>query len=457
MQLQDTPSIGRSEPELVIGATNAPPPPMLSGVPLLGHLPDFLRDPFELFIRGYRTHGPIFRLRVPGRSFVAMAGAEGIRFVSKHEKDVFETGPIFDDFVKLLGGKRALVNVDGDIHAELRKRFRPAMSRSMFERTLPRVAEVTRARLAALDGQELDLERFARDLVFHQLSALMDVNSRDAASMQDDLVRVMHTSLEVTVARRWPRIMLKDPRFVRSIERVKAMARELTARTNPDDPTEGLFPVLRRAVADGIIESGDVPLLALTPYFAGIDTVAASLSFLLAEVYRDPALRERLRQEAIEASKSDAQGRAYLERLVRITAAKEESMRCHPVILTMIRRVTRPFTYNGYRVDAGEDVMVAIGAQHVMSEYFADPRRYDAERFLRTDTPKPPPGAFGPYGGGAHSCLGAALADAQQVATLAILLEHGDLSLAAPERPLRTAFNPYPLPQGDRIRVRLAR
>lgn len=457
MQTQESVPSARQDPELLVGDSDAPPPPMLSGTPLVGHLFDFLRDPFELFIRGYRTHGPIFRVRVPGRSFVAMSGAEGIRFVAKHEKDVFASGPIFDDFVRLVGGRRALVNVDGDIHADLRKRFRPAMSRSTFEQALPRVREVTQERLLALDGTVVPIERFARDLVFHQLSAIMGVGTLDAESIQDPLIRVMHTALEVTVARRWPGFMLKDPRFVRSLAQVKRMALELASHGRADDPSEGLFPVLRRAVADGVLDEVDVPMLALTPYFAGIDTVAASLSFLLAEVLRDPSLRARLREEAASASASDAQGRGYLDRLVRITAAKDESMRCHPVILTMIRRAMKPFRYNGYAVKAGEDVMISIGAQHVMSEHFPDPRRFDAERFLRADTPKPPAGAFGPYGGGAHSCLGAALADAQLVATLAHLLEHADLELLEPERPLRTVFDPYPLPADDRVRVRLRR
>jgi len=56
---------------------------------------------------------------------------------------------------------------------------------------------------------------------------------------------------------------------------------------------------------------------------------------------------------------------------------------------------------------------------------------------------------------GPHTCLGAALADVQIIATLALLLELADIELIDPDRPLEMKYTPYPLPKGDQLRIRL--
>jgi cytochrome P450 len=79
------------------------------------------------------------------------------------------------------------------------------------------------------------------------------------------------------------------------------------------------------------------------------------------------------------------------------------------------------------------------------------------------DAPRPPRLSGAPLLGNLpeflspHTCLGAALADVQVIATLALLLELADIELQDPERPLEMKYTPYPLPEGDKLRVRLRR
>jgi hypothetical protein len=49
------------------------------------------------------------------------------------------------------------------------------------------------------------------------------------------------------------------------------------------------------------------------------------------------------------------------------------------------------------------------------------------------------------------------MADVQVIATLALLLERADIELVDPERPLEMKYSPYPLPKGDKLRIRARR
>ena len=446
-----------AEAAVTLGERGADRPPRLRGVPLLGNLPEFVRDPLHMFIRGYRTHGPVFEVSFVGRKMVVLAGAEGLRFLSQEGRRLVTSEPIWHDFVSLFGGERSLISSDGDFHAEFRKRLRPSMSRSTLEARIVDVRKVFRRCLERWDGQTVPVERFTRDLVFHELAVLMDMAGVDPDDYYDDLIRVMHTALEVTVARRWPRVMLRDPRFRRAMRNITQMGVDLFRTIGDSNPDDGLFPILRRCVDDGILGERDIPLMAITPYFAGIDTVAATLSFMISAVYRRPELAEALRNELEQARGDAGDGRRWLARLSLHEAVKLEASRCYPVTLSVIRHAAAPFVFAGKQILEGDQLMIAIGAQSIMEEYFEEPTRFDPSRFLAPDPLKPEPGALNPYGMGPHTCLGAALADVQLVATLAWLLEDAEIELIAPERPLEMKFNPYPLPKGDKLRIRMRR
>lgn len=447
----------RVDPDVRHGDLAAPPPPLLSGAPLVGNLPEFLRDPYGMFIRGYRSLGPVFLVRFMSRRMVVLSGAEGLRFLSKQGRELLCSKPVWDDFVGLFGGERALVNADGDFHAELRKRLRPSMSRSTLEKRVPEVREVVERCLRRWDGQTVDVERFTRDLVFHQLAALMDMAGVDPDEYYEDLLRVMHTSIEVTAARRWPRVLLWDPRFRRAKRRITKMGIDLFRTVGESNPEDGLFPILRRCVKDGLLREQDIPLLAITPYFAGIDTVAATLSFVLSAVYRRPVLQTELLDEVKAANVTSSSGRDWLAQLNLAEAVKLEVTRRYPVTLTMVRYARAPFVYAGHQISEDDQLLISVGANGLMQEYFDDPDTFDPGRFLGPDPVKPEPGALNPYGMGPHTCLGAALADVQIIATLALLIEQADIELLDSDRPLEMKYSPYPLPKGDRLRIRLRR
>jgi cytochrome P450 len=161
----------------------------------------------------------------------------------------------------------------------------------------------------------------------------------------------------------------------------------------------------------------------------------------------------RLRDEAIAAFEAGDPGPAWLDRLPLTDACRKEMLRRYPVTIGSIRHTAVPFVFAGHRVEAGEDALFAISAQLFMSEHYPDPYRFDPERFLGNG-PTPPPGAFTPFGVGAHTCLGAGLAEAQLTATIATLLRDDRIELVSPPAEVRVRYAPLPEPVGLRVKIR---
>jgi cytochrome P450 len=162
-----------------------------------------------------------------------------------------------------------------------------------------------------------------------------------------------------------------------------------------------------------------------------------------------------LREEADEAFRGDVGDAAWLARVPRIEAVMLESARRYPVTLVSVRRCVRPFQFCGRAVKEGEDALFAISLGLFLEEHYPDPMRFDPARFLGPNGARRIPNVYTPFGVGAHTCLGAALAETQLVATLAALLARAEVKLgAAARRPIRAVHKPFPVPEGETILVR---
>ena len=91
-----------------------------------------------------------------------------------------------------------------------------------------------------------------------------------------------------------------------------------------------------------------------------------------------------------------------------LTATAKEVLRIRTVVpMSAQRRVREPLEIEGHRIDSHTVIAVDADGLHHDPELYPDPYAFRPERFLEN----PPDGyAYLPFGGGAHRCLGAALA-----------------------------------------------
>lgn len=389
----------------------------------------FARDPYGALVREFRARGPVFSFPLATQSPVMWVGAEANRSLRALEKTHFVAEPSFAPLGRALGTRRFLLGMDGEAHRELRQCFAPAWSFERMGEYVPAFAEHARTAFAAWNGGAV---RQCKRLVFAQLGG--SLSPLPATEYYDDVVRVFDTAVKIGVARIWPQLMARRPRNLVSISRLRVLMRELYGRANPDPDSARFIDRVALAVERGLLDREDLLASMMTPYFAGIDTVASTLASGLYELSVRPQLQQRIRDE----------GTALELRALRkarvLRAFVSEVLRLHPIGVLTMRRTTRPV--EGTSIDAGVDVGFCPPMTHFLEEHFERAYEFDVERWL--SGPKPAPGTFVPWGIGAHVCLGAGIAEAQLLVTFALAVQEFEL------RPTRAALekrlDPLPTP-----------
>lgn len=143
---------------------------------------------------------------------------------------------------------------------------------------------------------------------------------------------------------------------------------------------------------------------------AGHETTATALAWGAELLAHNPAVQTRAREAAI------AGDQRYLDALVK------ETLRIRsPVSVAAARHPLEPFEIGQHRIDAQYIIVNAWGV-HLDPAVHPEPDRFNPQRFLEPT----PEYSFLPFGGGAHRCLGAALAQLEmKVALGAILSRYG--------------------------------
>jgi cytochrome P450 len=169
----------------------------------------------------------------------------------------------------------------------------------------------------------------------------------------------------------------------------------------------------------------------LTFVVAGHETTATSLAWAMYELHRRPETLAKLRDEVGAESAPDA-----LAKLPYLDAVCSETLRMHPPVPLVTRKLLGEFTLGPHTLPAGTVVGVGVYNAHNRAETFEAPSEFRPERFIqRTYSPF----EYCPFGGGARRCLGAAFAMYELKVVLATLVSHGTFRLDEPA-PVRHAF-----------------
>lgn len=228
-------------------------------------------------------------------------------------------------------------------------------------------------------------------------------------------------------------------------DRLMALLDEHVAATRADPRLEEREDVLAMLVRardeDGAGLSGeDLREDLVTLIAAGHETTAAAIAWGAVLLAHHPEVRDR----ATEAA--HAGDDRYLGALVK------EVLRIRPPIpVAAGRTLDEPFTIGAHTVPAGTPMLIDSWGVHHDPARHPDPERFRPERFLG-DAPESY--AWLPFGGGAHRCVGAALAELEIKVALGTILRTHAIAPAESELPPPARRGVVVVPHGGgRIRI----
>ena len=416
--------------------------PTASGhLPIIGSSLNMLYDPLTYLTKEYQKHGSVFRVKMGLQNYVIMAGLEANQFLAKEGERVFSSESLFGGLARAMNTDVLLAMLDGTPHRHMRKLHRRGFSRSAGMEHLETMMEVAQEHLSKWDT-EIAVFDSMRRLVVDQLGII--TTGIRPGEYFDDILTYINNMLNVEAVKVMPRIMLKRPKFIKAHQRVIEFGKKVleqhrqTASENPDLIDDILNGV--RPDGDSFTED-DLISMAVGPFLAGMDTVASTLSFIVYALAKHPDIYQRLQVEL--SQETDFKNMPLLHAFVL------EVLRLYPATPFTPRVVSQEFEFAGYTFPIGTEVMIAQCVTHLLPAYYDDPFTFSIDRQNNV-----PSNVFAPYSLGAHTCLGAGLAELQMMVTAATLIRHASFTFIQPDYTVKIHTLPLPNP-GKKFKVRV--
>ena len=422
-------------------------PPAAPGIPVAGNAFSLAGDVRAYLTREYQRLGPVFRVRAFKRTITVLAGPEANLFLVKDGRTHLRSAEAWRDFATELGAERAVMSMDGAEHDRMRAGMKRWYSRAAAEQHIPEMVEIVRREIAAWPTDRpiaghYALQRIATD----ELGILAAGTSpRDYL---DDLIVFVRALLLATVTRQRPRSLLKRRSFRRARARAEELYREVSASHDPtrrrDAVPDLIDDLLELHRADPqFLPEADLRAGVLGPFIAGLDTMAGVCSFMLYSILKHPDVLERMTAEADAIFANGGPTVQDIRKLDVTHRVALETMRMYPTAPALRRTVSNSFELGGCRLNAGDEVLMAVSVPHYLPRYFPDPERFDIDRYAPPRNEHLQVGVFAPFGLGSHTCLGAGFAEVGIAVTMATLVHEAALTLDPPGYDL--TIDPIPI------------
>lgn len=159
---------------------------------------------------------------------------------------------------------------------------------------------------------------------------------------------------------------------------------------------------------------------------AGHETSATALAWAIYHIHRDDGVRQRLLDEL-----SGRPAPREMAELPYLGAVISETLRMHPTVPIVVRRLSGPLTVRGIACGEGDTVGIALPALHFNPTLWPNPKRFDPDRFL---TRRPSPFQYAPFGGGHRRCIGSSFATCELAVAIGTIMSSVDLRMSDRER-----------------------
>jgi sterol 14-demethylase len=420
-----------------VASAGREPPVLSGGWPVLGHLLELRRDPLALMRRVRTECGEIGEFRLAGHRIALLSGAAAQEAFFRAPDEQLDQAAAYP-FMKPIFG----AGVVFDATPEQRKQaMRNQSLRDKFMRGHAEkiAAEVERMTAAWGASGRLDALDFFSELTLYTSSACL-IGSQFRDELGPEYVPIFKDLERGTDALAYVNPYLPIP-ALRARDRAR---RELVAKIEEifrrRDESAGeygdLFQILRGLKGPDDRPRYDLDQITgmfISMMFAGHHTTSVVSSWALLDLLMHPEWMQKVVAE-LDDIYGDGRDVSYqaLREIPLLECALKETLRLHPPLVILMRKVIQDFHYRGWTVPAGRTVAASPAISNRLPEHFPDPERYEPERYLPGREEDGQSFAWIPFGAGRHRCVGAAFAMMQLKAIFSILLRRFEFELAQP-------------------------
>ena len=399
------------------------------------------RDTTGFFASLHRRDGAVADYRIFRKRFSVVFEPELMEEILLRRHACFQKGAEQRKAVENPG----IVTAEGADHLWRRKLIQPSFSPKALKGYAAAMADEILARSDAMrDGEQVDVDHWAHEL---SLSIATRTFFGDAVDVTPAHIR------DALAGYRWMVILgllpmnralkrLPLPRTRGSRRAIRRLDERLyeairAARADEGERTDLIAHLVRswdEGHPDGSYEDSQLKAEVFAVLIAGHETTAATLTWCLYHLARNPDARERMEREIDGVLGGGRPGFDDVPNLSWTKAVVDETMRMTPTATYLGRTAMEDVEVGEHCVRKDTIAQLSIRTPMNKEEYFPDPERFQPERWLGFG-PDVPRMAYAPFGAGHRFCSGHRFATIELVLALAIVGQRWRLDLVDPDPP----------------------
>ena len=394
-------------------------------------------NPLEFFARLARTYGDISSYRMAGEQLFLVNEPKLIRDILVTHNRNFTKSRGLERSKRVLG--QGLLTSEGAMHLRQRRLMAPAFHRDRIAGFADlMVGYGDRLRRGWRDGATLDIagemNRLTLSIVGKTLFGV-DVESQ-AAVVGEALTAVMESFWLMMLPladmlERLPVPRLRRARIARA--RLDAIIYRMIAERRASGRDHGDLLAMLLSAQDedegGGMTDQQVRDEAMTIFLAGHETTANALMWTWYLLSGAPEVERRLHDEVDRVLQGRLPALADLPQLHYVERVVTESMRLYPPAWIIGRRAIEAYPLGDYLAPPRAILVMSPYLMQRDPRFYADPERFDPDRWTPEFRAALPKFAYFPFGGGPRQCIGESFAWMELVLLVATISQQWRLRL----------------------------
>lgn len=419
-------------------------------LPIVGSGLAFGKDPLEFLDKVHKEFGDYAEFTLFGKHYVAIYSPELIDQVFIKKASSYIKSEFVREKWKGLFG-RGIFTAEGEEWKRSRRSLQPYMSRDKLVKYFDVIlSETKRYRDTLSNHKEINVKNdMMRVMLFSLVKVLFhsELKSKEIERF-GTLFEVCQNYFDYTMT---PRGMLlhnfptpTKRGFEKAIKELEGMIESSTGSTDPNDVN--MLSTLKNTVDENGVKLTPKHIRdnVLSFFIAGHETSSLSIVYTLFLLAQYPE-ELKIVQDEIDSICGD-QDPTYeqLEKLVRLKAVINESMRVYPPVGLLGREAISEDQIGEIKIEKGTNIVIPVLAIHRSPHLFEKPLEFIPDRWMNTESSKKP--GFIPFGTGPRVCMGASFAMMEITAVLAIMLQKYEVILkSSPHLKLMTSGSMRPI------------
>ena len=432
--------------------------PLTKGLPLVGSLPQLIKNPFGYLKQARATYGDIYNLNLGITKMLIINNPRQMQHVFVDNVQNYRKGGGMWDAIRAMLGNGLVVS-EGSFWLRQRRMMQPQFHRQ-------RLAALTELMVSAMDealntweksvnGSDFNLAPAFNELTMRVITRTLfgtGLDQNEMARVSKALDYAVSYILKAIVLNSLPSWMPAPGKreFEKSIAQIdKTVYRIIADSRNSRGAENHLMAMLLDMVDDETGEGMTDQQLrdeVTTLFLAGYETTSIALTWAFDYLTHNPEMMEKLRAEVDAVVGGDRLPTfADLPKMPYSRMVIHETLRIRPSAWQLPRTAIEDDEIDGHHIPAGTNLIGLIYMCHYHPDEGDNPDAFDPERFQSDKSEKRHKFAYMPFGAGQRKCIGMDFALMEGQLALAMVAQRYSLTktsenLAEPQ--LSTTLRP---------------